>query len=387
MKRFLIGMLILAIGGVLFAQASPFSFYGSARTGFFYGMETPEESYDTAGKVVSPDSRTYFKDDYLLQGNSRFGAKYQKDNLSGKVEFGTDSGVNLRLFYGKYNFEGWSILAGQDEDGTNMLSNQTYASDKGLNGYGAIFGGRNPQIKFGFMEDALYLALIKPNCDSLPTFNGYGGDRSDFDILIPKINFGYKWDINDDMSFHPTVMFQMITFNSDETIGAVDTETGFDETVMSYLIAFTYDMKIGDQMKLRLHGNYGSNAGNMGFKEPGISYTSKTTNGKVEVDKTHDVGTMGGYLTFNYDISDQFGIGVGAGYAQTSITDKKYKDKDNKDVDWSDDRMAFYLQLPYKTLGSFTITPEFGMFMEMADAADLDQGSSMYFGAQLKYDF
>jgi len=407
MKRFLIGMLVLAIGGVLFAQASPFSWYGSARTGFFFVNETfaenPNPNYD------GPDGKFMMFNDQFLQGNSRIGVDYQKDNLTGKVEIGaftSDGQLDLRKLYGKYDFDGWSILAGKDADGTDMLSNQTFNNDLGLNGYGAIYGGRNPQIRFGFMEDALYLAIIKGSYIyqkvnvGVPFDIDGDGEADDaskyyFDTLIPKINLGYKWAINDDMTFHPTVMFQM--FNMDADYYHPDYH---DETIMSFLAAMTFDWKISDEMKLRVHGNFGQNTANMGFKnEPSVSYTMKPNpdfdssetedadNPSQVVDKIHNVSSMGGYLTFGYNISEQFGIGVGAGYAQTTVAEKKYYDKDNKEVDWSDNRMAFYLQLPYKTLGALTITPEFGMQMEMANSAEYDEGSLMYFGAQLKYDF
>jgi len=356
MKRLVTGLLVLALSGVLFAQASPFSFYGSARSGFFYVNETFEEDSD-------PESRLSLYDDNLIQANSRFGFNYKKDNVTGKFEIGADSSV--RLLWGKYDFDGFTLLAGKDEvfGGTRMDSNQKYKSDKGLVGYGAVDGGKLPQIRFGFMEDALYLALIKTDTSSDPA-----GDASAIDALIPKINLGWKGDLNDDMNLHVTFMLQMFSYNKD--FGPSEA------SVMSWLGGLTYDAAFSDVMKLRVGGYFGSNIGNMGFAtEPGATLDAD--------DETVDVTSMGGYLTFNYDLTDQFGIGVGVGYASTAITD----DVNDAGDDYADDRMAFYLQFPYKTLGSFTITPEVGMAMEMKNKADKDAGSSMYFGAQLRYDF
>jgi len=393
MKRLIVAILVLAMCGVLFAQASPFSFYGSVRAGFFYDMKTFAED-----SVVDPasedpenpdyiDGRLMLNDGQYLQGNARFGANYKKDNLTGKIEFGFANNAELRLLYGKYDFEGWSLLAGKDYDGTNMLSNQTYNNDLGLNGYGAIDGGRNPQIKFGFFDDAFYFALIKGSymywkdpedlsegLESVVTTDGKGP----FDTIIPKINLGYKWEINDDMNLHPTAMLQMFNMNKDFS--------GYDESIMSFLVGITYDWKINDDMKLRVHGNFGQNTANMGFKETvGVIHNPDPED--EDALEAHDVTSMGGYLTFNMNFTESFGFGIGVGYAQTSIADAKYQDADGEEVDWADDRMAFYLQLPYKTAGNFTITPEFGMHMEMKDSADKDQGSDLYFGAQLRYDF
>jgi len=436
MKRLIVAILVLATCGVLFAQASPFSFYGSARTGFFYRMDetygwvTPDGDGD---EKWESESRLFFHDKQLLQGNSRIGIDYSKDNLSGKAEFGYNGGdVEMRKFYGKYDFDGWTLLAGKDVDGTDMLSNQAYDNDLGLNGYGAVFGGRNPQIRFGFFEDALYFSIIKGKYMTYEyDRNGNivideGKDEPElkeandrFDTIIPKINLGYKWDINDDMTLHPTAMIQMFNYNKDYSGFDADKGdqdatppvppdpnkpkiNGIDESIMSYLIAITFDWKINDEMKLRVHGNYGQNIANMGFgsEQFGVYHTFTVDTDTLgtpipnadgsltpKVEDTYNINSMGGYLTFGYNLSDQFGLGLGVGYATTTVDGMKYYDKDGKEVDWSDDRMAFYLQAPYKCLGALTITPEVGMHMEMNNAQGNSEGSTMYFGAQLRYDF
>jgi len=367
MKRLVLIILGLTVCGLLLAQASPFSFYGSARSGFFYNMVTFEEDsqQSAADPTETVDGRLMLMDESYFQPNSRIGFNYQKDNVTGKFELGGNGSV--RLLWGKYDFDGFSLLAGQDYDGTNMLSNQTFYNDLGLLGYGAIDGGRNPQIKFGFMDESLYLALIKPNVAYDPT-----ASVAEIDAIIPKINLGWKGDLNDDMKLHITALFQMYSYTEDFT--------GFDGSVMSYLLGLTYDATFSEKMRLRVHGNFGSNVANMGLVGGGKE-SAATWNAADE--ETVDVTSMGGYLTFNMDMTDQFGFGIGVGYASTAITD----DKDVNDEDFADDRMAFYLQLPYKTLGSLTITPEVGMHMEMKNKADKDAGSNLYFGAQLKYDF
>jgi len=419
MKRLIVAILVLAICGVLFAQASPFSFYGSARGGIdIFKMDSfPKQASQayTTGAPDSVDSRMHLLQGPYLQKNSRIGLNYEKDNLTGKVEFGFNDGdAEFRLLYGKYDFDGWSILAGKDYDGTNMLSNQVYDNDRGLKGYGAIDGGRNLQIKFGFMEDALYLALIAPNTSNDPAVayveelievaKENGAPQADIDDLekskkavlngietmFPKINLGYKLDINDDITVHPTVMLQMYNYNKDFA--------GIEGSVMSWLFGVTYDHKLTDEMKLRVGGYVGSNIYQMGYTEketPANIVESRDPatapyDGKYE---TEDVMSMGGYLTFGYALSEQFALNVGAGYAMSTL-DSKYPDNSpgaalgaEKSYD-PDNRMAFYLQAPYKCLGALTITPEFGMFMEMNDKKGEDEKtSSMYLGTQLRYDF
>jgi len=448
MKRLIVAILVLAMCGVLFAQASPFSFYGSARTGFFFTQETFEKDSktDTEGAVI--DGKLYMWDTQFLQGNSRLGLDYKKDNLTGKVELGafnSSGNLDLRLLYGKYDFDGWSLLAGKAADGTDMLSNQAFDNDMGLNGYGAIFGGRNPQIRFGFFDDALYFALIKGSyladlddqkgLDNVTAGFDIDGDgkvndndkdsKYYFDTMIPKINLGYKWDINDDMNLHFTGMFQTFNMNKDFT--------GKDQAIMSALVGITWDWKIIDGGKLRVHLNGGQNIANMGFKAPaGALFVEgeeispfipgspavpgvltnpelpydETTNPWVtppvaeipdveavySEDELFDATTMGGYLTWTHDIGDKDGWSyvIGVGGSQTAIKDDK-KTVAGVALDAQDDyaqlQIGGYLQVPYRCLGALTITPELGVLMDGKNKKDEDKGNKMYGGVQLRYDF
>jgi len=365
MKRLVLGMIVLAMCGVLLAQASYFSPRASIRTGFFYDMS----SWKVDEGSDDPDSRLTFLDDHFTQGNSRFGMGYEKENITGNVEFGFKGGdAELRLLYGKYAFDGWSLLAGKDADGTDMQSNQTFYNDNGLQGYGAMFGGRNPQIKLGFFDDRLYLALIKTNFAQVPE-----SLKGTTDNLIPKINVGWKDEYDNGMKFHGTAMIQMLNYNED--FGGNE-----DANVMSWLVGVVYEATAFENLKVKVHGHAGSNIADMGFADGGLVNANQ---GSVwDGEEVKDTMSMGGFLTLNLDkfLIDQLGIGVGVGYAMTT--------KDVEDTD-PDNRMAFYLQLPYKTSEkAFTITPEFGMFTEMNGYdGEAEEVTNIYFGAQLRYDF
>ena len=343
MKRilFVVVLVVMAVG--LFAQITP---YGSARIGYWY----ENRDKDMLG---GDDSRLSLN--YGLQSNSRFGVNFKHDNLIGKVEYGT--GVNLRLLYAKQSFGSWSLLIGQDNDGTNQYANQVWGTDNGLIGYGAVDGGRNPQIKME-MDNGFYAALIRPNTSYDPANQSYA-----IDALIPKINLGYNMKM-DDLKIMPTFMMQMYNYNKDFSANENDA------SVLSWLFAATAEYN-AEPMLVKAHLNYGSNTGNMGYAGP--SNLAVWDSAKKE---TIDTATLGGFLMFGYDVSPTMNINTGVGFASSS------NDKFEED----DARMAFYIQANMR-LQKLRIVPEIGMINHMDDIDGESEGSMLYFGTQLRFDF
>ena len=85
-----------------------------------------------------------------LQGNSRIGAAVKvSDALSGRFEYGASNGnANIRHLYGVWNFGAGSLLVGQ-HDGPlrHPGSDQVYAGDAGLGGWGEMSSPRKAQLK------------------------------------------------------------------------------------------------------------------------------------------------------------------------------------------------------------------------------------------------
>jgi len=407
MKRFLIGMLVLAISGVLFAQASAFSWTGSVRTNVpIFGSE----SWKVDEGSEDPDSRSQVKFYPMLQGNSRIGFKYEPadSQLTGKFELGafttakTESGdkvsvPDLRLLYGRYEYEWFSLLAGKDYDGTNMLADQTFGTDLGLKGYGAIDGGRNAQVKIGFLKDQLYLALIETNTKTaLKILDTNTPDVSEGLNPMLKVNAGWKSAAGGDINYHVTGMMQYYSY--DEDFAQIDT------SVLSILGAGKFDMNITKDFKFGLHAYYGINMANMGF-DADKPYTMNDTMKDAKAEQgagivksdpdPEDMGydvvnvtSVGGYLTVGYNFEDMLGfnlgLNLGVGYAETQLDEYDDPADPTKTITSpADNRWAMYVQVPYKAKGKFTVTPEFGMFNENGK----EEIANMYFGAQLKYDF
>ncbi|MCK9328916.1 MAG: hypothetical protein PHY08_02125 [Candidatus Cloacimonetes bacterium] len=341
MKKFIL-LLLLSVSMVLcYAEITP---YGSARISFMY--ENENDDYSKTG-----ESR--LKLNYNLQSNSRFGVNFTQEKLSAKIEYGASSNINLRLLYAKYNFDNWSILIGQANDGTNQYAAQVWGNDTGLIGYGAVDGSRNPQVKLEF-NNGFYLSLIKPKFVDHRKL-----DNLQIDELLPRINVGYNLKI-DNLKILPTFVFQQVNYNEDYH--------KFDYATRSLLLSNTIEYKV-NPLLLRGQLNYGINTGNMGYKGPANLAVA-------EQDKTEDTSTLSGFLQFAYKLHPGITIDTGIGYATSS---NEYYQKD-------DAQMAFYIQTNIK-IDKLKLIPEIGLIDKMKDKNGNKEGSMLYAGTQLRLDF
>ena len=348
MKRFLLVMTLVVMSVCLVAQITP---YGSGRVGFWY--ENRDE--DMTGYGESNLGLSYF-----LQANSRFGVDFKQESFDAKVEFGATP--NLRLLWARQCFGSWSLLVGQQDYVSNQKVNQVWGSNLELVGYGAVDGGRRPQVKFE-MTNGFYAALV-PTSGILPTAGA-------IDILVPQINVGY--DLNfDSFKLMPTVVFQTYSYNKHSSPGEND------GNVLSLLGAIAAELKLNPFL-FKAGANFGSNTGNMGFAGP--TNLARWDHAK---NKTIDTRTLGAFINAQMTVDANMNITLGFGYAASS----------NDDWENDDNRMGAYLQADYRVL-KLRIIPEIGWMNEMdgnhefshGEFVKVSQGSLMYFGTQLRYDF
>lgn len=361
MKRILLCVVLTIIALGLFAQITP---YGSARMGYWY--ENRDEDY-----LGGDNSRLSMN--YGLQTNSRFGVDYKTRYYVAKVELGYTGGdISARHLYVKRDFGCWKLTVGQTEDGTNQLANQAWNNDNGLIGYGVVYGGRNPQIRADF-NFGLYLALIKPSVilpEQMPATYSSGVDN-----LIPKINIGYNFKIGN-VYFMPTAVVQTYSFNKDFCDTDVDVNSWLGQLVFDYP---------GKKIQLKGGFHYGANIGNMGYAAPRINYAEGKpydSNKAFYADNnTADATTMGGFAALGLRLTDTWNLNLGGGYANTETSSEhpRYPEED--------DRMSFYLQLAYKGACGLRIIPEIGMVDDGKGLGGDEQGSLMYFGTQVRFDF
>lgn len=345
MKRMSIVLITLFVlfSSLLTAEFKP---YGSTRIGFWY--ENEDEEWSSFGE--SELSLNYF-----LQSNSRFGAKFEHGDLTGRVEFGGTG--SIRLLYGEYKMSGWSLLIGQANTGVEQKAKQTWGADKDLIGWGAIDESRKQQVRLK-LDSGPYLAFLRPE-----VINAEGASQ-DTKVILPKINLGYNGQLGEDISFKGTLGLNHYTYN--------DNTGPLDHTVMSYILGLLFDFDL-DPLKVTAHFNYGRNTKNYGL-------SSATSNGAIYdsgKDEIVDVTTLGGFGQISYKLAANSLFTSGVGYVSS----------DSDAFDNSDSAMAAFVQLEQRLHRNLRITPEIGLLNKMKDIYDTDEGSMIYFGTQLRMDF
>ena len=345
MKKILLVVVLVVMCMSIFAQVQ-ITPYGSARVGFWYTVT--DEDY-----ALDPE-RTQM--DFNLQSNSRFGVNFQNDALTANVELGANG--TIRFLWGRQKFNNWSLLVGLTEDGTNQGARQVFGGDNMLRGWGAVYNGRNPMVRFE-MDNGLYLAMIRPYTGSDPA-----GNPDAIDALIPRINLG--WNLaHKTVRLQPTFVLQMYDYNEDR---------GQEGSVMAWLGALTFDYN-ENKFGTKVHVNYGVNIGQMGYGAFMQGHPVNAGWDPIE-NETVDITTLGAVFTAGWDFTPNFNMNFGVGYVSS----------DMDDWEETDDRMAFYLQAVFKAK-NLRIIPEVGMLDYMDNQAGDSRGTVMYFGTQLRLDF
>ena len=367
MKKLFFSAVLVVLCISLFAQVTP---YGSVRTSYWYEIQDEDANLFNSGVKESRMNMNFG-----LQPNSRFGVDFKTEGWNSKVEMGLDNSnrVSVRHAWVKRQFDNWALSFGQMEDGMYLQADQVWGGDLNLNGYGVVYGGRNPAIRADFCE-GFYAALITPVRNRLPV-----GIQNDVDFLIPKINLGWNGAAGK-VTLKPSAMLQMYSYNKDFIRTNDPGSNDVDETVLSWLVALTADYK-DNAFKARLHLNFGMNTGNMGFAGSNNTVRWGVKQGQTDPE-IFDTSTLGVMGQFGFDLNDSMYLGAGAGYSLSS----------NDLWDNDDARMGLFLQSVMSGWG-FKFIPEVGMMMEMDNIRNdfqgqtVARGSMMYFGTQLRFDF
>jgi hypothetical protein len=343
MKRisFFLIVLILLTTSALMAQFKP---YGSARIGYWY--ENEDENWSSTG-----ESRMNLN--YYLQSNSRFGARFSDGDMNGRIEFGGTG--SIRLLWASYDMGSYKILVGQNETLLTQKGTMNFGSENNFVGWGAIDNSRRPQVRIE-MDNGLAIAFVEP---AKVDVDGISQDKS---VLLPKLNLGYKGKLADNINFAGALGINHYNYNEDDGV--------HDDAVLAYVLGLLFDMKF-DAVNLKLHFNYGQNTANYGLG-------SQTKNKAMwDGNEIVNVNTMGGFGEFSYKLNDKTGVTLGASYTMS----------DSDAFDNSDTAMAAFAQLKQSLGKKFTISPEIGMLNRMKDHNEVELGSLVYFGTQLRMDF
>lgn len=338
-------MIIVATIGVLLssAHAADWNFYGSARVSTFY------ENVDVLGTDTSRFAMG-------LQDNSRIGATVMvSDELSGRFEYGAEDGkADIRYLYGVWNFGAGSLLVGQHEGPLRHPgSDQVYAVDAGLGGWGEMSSPRKAQIKL--MIDTFRLALREPSAD----YNdGTNNVTTDTEVKIPSIEAKYRFEGNN------------YNLGLSAGYGHFKVGTATQETISSYVLGIGGDMTFGNIiLGANLFG--GENVGNLVDTDVNGADTGK---GLARYDGTRviDNKALAWKIHATYMFNDRVGIHGGYGYMRTELTNQA-----------KDEVQSYYVQVPITLASGVSIVPEIGTL----DYMESDQSQTNYIGAKWEINF
>jgi hypothetical protein len=418
MKKLTIIALVVAITAVfaVTATANEWNLYGSARLQTFYesldlGKELVAVSPNAA---VAVDTRNVANEDTVkttnwnLAGNSRIGATVKGDMLDARFEFsvsseGSGGNVGTRRLYGVWKFaEGWGLKVGKDYTPiTFFLSGQVFGADDGLLQLGNAYGARRGQLavegKLG--PGMLKLALIDQTTSDLDQ------EFSTTQVVIPKFEASYEFNLTDAMSMHAFGGFQTYDIKTASFIPGttIRTENQTDsQSVTSWMLGLGADLNFGPFF-VKPQVSYYVNGAAAGWL--GDQYLPFTNFGAIEEAESIglDTGALGiltgndvldaknlmAMLALGFKATESLGLEFGIGYVG-------YDTDSFQSISSKNNYLEYYLQAVFTMAPGVYVIPEIGyrdFGKEEGDrpaflvVPNTDNGSFFYAGAKWQIDF
>jgi hypothetical protein len=316
-------------------------FYGSMRYDTFY-INQKADGENLAGN----DSETTVQNN--LAGNSRFGVKFDEGKLNGLFEMGIKdstgaNGLYTRQMYGTYKFGGGTLLIGQTYTPWTMFTDQVYGADNGNIGFGALYDGRQPQVKIT-LDNGLYFAMVTPHNGSLTvaTASALGLDVVQTNVL-PKLGIGYNGKAGN------STFGAGFAFNTTKEKNEL---AGWDENINSFLVYGRAAVNVG-MVTIKTQVHYGQNLADFGILDrPFGAFGLKVdNNGNISVDNTD---CWGGFLQVGAKMTETVSMNVGAGFTRDKWMDNL--------VDTNFDQTTVFINFPIEIAPHFHVVPEFDYF-------------------------
>lgn len=351
-----------------------YSFYGSLRFQTFYN--------DTSNIDGNTRNAANIEDDeglrWDLAGNARFGTKVTRDKISGVYEIGLDddASVYTRLIYGIYDFGPGKVLIGQDYTpiGRICYSNQVYADDLTLTGWGAAYEVRTPQIRFEF--NGLEVAFVKDKGSSIPSSPSAAGvakTQGDVDVLMPKIEMRYHVGQE---KFFADVFGGFFAFEVEDVVGLDNAGNAVvnygDETVNSWVVGAGGGVNL-DPVFLRAQAYYARNAADFSLVHTNSDGAKFDAAGDLVDEENFGAHFVAGAKLGKYTVE------AGIGYVSSEY-DESGSEADNA--------MSYYLNAVIPIYGPFFVVPEIGVldYLDGEDGRDEDKDIT-YVGAKWQINF
>lgn len=331
------------------AQAAEWNFYGAARVATFYS----DVDFNTPG-TDNPD--TQFEES--LSAESVVGAEVKvNDSLTGVFEYGADSGTaDVRYLYGVWDFGAGSLEIGKN-DGTLALpgSDQAYADDAGLGGWGEMSSEKKAQIRLIFGK--FQIAFRAPDSGFYDTGTS-ATLEDDTQNIMPSIEAKYTLSAN---NYNVMINGGYHTFD----VGADD------QDITSYVLGLGGDCSFG-AFSLASSIFLGQNVGNLvdcdvNGEDSGAGYA------RYDGTNVQDNDALAWKVVVSYTFNDMLAAQAGYGFMQTEVDETSTEDE----------VQAYYLQVPITLAPGVSVVPEAGVI----DYRETGQDETTYFGAKWQIEF
>ncbi|MDP8314965.1 MAG: hypothetical protein RAP70_07815 [Candidatus Celaenobacter antarcticus] len=346
MKKAVLCCVVIMLGAVAFLGADA-TFYGSARLGFWY--ENTDKDWNCYQYGVSESNLAL---NYAMQSNSRFGAKFITNGITGQVELAVSpSSVGLRLLYGKLTKADLSVIIGQDYSGFKPYGDQVYADDLNFINYGLFYDSRQPMVKFSCKKGFQAMLIIPKEID----VTGLGGLKS----LSPKVNLSYEYT-NKKFYFSTSVGVNINKYNKNFNTDQLD------KMILSYAVSLTGKYDLG-MINLLAQYSYGVNVGNYGIctiTPSSVVYDS----GNKSFENTK---TFGGLIVVGCKL-----FNAGVSYIETC--NSLWSEKDTA--------MSAFIQKKVSICKNVFLVPEVGLMDNMKDNTGAQEGKKIYGGMKIQAD-
>lgn len=333
-----------------------------------------------------------------IPSNCRLNLKVVNDKLTGYAEIGFgSSGVTTRHIYATYAMDDANtLLIGQ----TNSLLSepspgQKLNNDGKLEGYGNLYAGRKPQLRFTHkLDDMLNFSLALEDNRSAASNSVASGSHIDEQVMPALLAaMSYK---TGGLSIIPSAYFQRYTLKKNDAIA-----TTKDVTLSSWALALNGAYKTGIAT-VSGEAWYGTNLSAIGIDkrptQPNTTTKPSTVMGAPVADATggniEDVNSMGGWVQVSVP-GETATLNIGAGY-QRSDVENSPSELYESDVE----TMGAFASVAFALAKGFTVQPEIAWFDHGNDArktltasgvnyamGENDLGSDLYLGIHFQYDF
>ena len=362
----------------LSSQGTPGSFFQNATSkarAFSIGTTT----YDDADLA------------WLLQGNSRIGARVKWGNVGGAFEYG--SGPNLRLLFGTWNFGPGTLLIGQDYGSYDYrVSNVCGPGGAECNGIGlgSIYPGRTPQLKLlmgGFklsLEQTQAFASFSPTTTTpiLPTTLLLNNNQTtagtgfiETDFQLPRIAASYTFNAGPGQFF---IGGQYNTYKEIYGVGGQERTN----TIDAWTLGAGTKLAFGP-FYANATFQYGKNPNNAG-SGPATLYPSVQLYSSA-LDKSEDAEYLAAQLILGFKLNDSMAFEGGIIWQNGEVQSPTTQ------ISFEQNTYAYYIQMTWSPVKNVFIVPEIGIIdydkLKSSGSADLNYGDLTWFGIKWQINF